>query len=82
MNNSFTDYLFADGSTVGVLEVPQYHLSKKSSRPETIPHTAKARLKVNIWGAISYKGATPFVINLLYLYFFLKRVILRHLHAI
>ena len=62
-NNSFTDYLFSDESTVRVLEVPLYHLRKKSSRPETIPHTAKARLKVNIWGAISYKGATPFAVR-------------------
>lgn len=60
--NNFRNYLFADESTVRVLEVPLYHLRKKNSRPQPIPHTAKARLKMNIWGGISYKGATPFAV--------------------
>jgi hypothetical protein len=46
-----------------VLEVPIYHLRKANSRPETIPHTVKQRLKVNIWGGISSKGATPFAVS-------------------
>jgi hypothetical protein len=62
--NNFTDYLFADETTVRVLEVPLYHLRKKNSRPITIPHTSKSRLKVNIWGGISFKGPTPFAVSL------------------
>jgi hypothetical protein len=38
-------------------------LRKANSRPETIPHTVKQRLKVNIWGGISSKGATPFAVS-------------------
>ena len=64
VKNNFTNYVFVDETTVRVLEVPIYHLRKKNSRPETIPHTAKQRLKVNIWGGISSKGATSFAVSL------------------
>ena len=61
--NNFENYVFVDETTVRVLEVPIYHLRKANSRPETIPHTVKQRLKVNIWGGISSKGATPFAVS-------------------
>jgi hypothetical protein len=61
--NNFENYVFVDETTVRVLEVPIYHLRKANSRPETISHTVKQRLKVNIWGGISSKGATPFAVS-------------------
>ena len=61
--NNFENYVFVDETTVRVLEVPIYHLRKAKSRPETISHTVKQRLKVNIWGGISSKGATPFAVS-------------------
>ena len=64
--NDFKNYLFSDETTVRVLEVPLYHLRKKNSHPDTIPHTAKQRLKIIIWGRISYIGATPFAVSLPY----------------
>jgi hypothetical protein len=63
VTNNFENYVFVDETTVRVLEVPLYHLRKRTSRPEAIPHTAKQRLKINIWGGISYKGATPFAVS-------------------
>jgi len=58
--NTFENYLFIDESTVRMLEVPLYHIRKKGKRPETVPHTGKAKVKINVWGGISFHGATQF----------------------
>jgi hypothetical protein len=61
--NTFSNYLFVDESTVRMLEVPSYHSRKKESKPNTVPHTGKAKIKVNIWGGISYNGPTHFAVS-------------------
>ena len=62
-NIDFEDYVFVDETTVRMLEVPLYHSRRKSDRPTAFPRSSKIRLKLNIWGGISYKGPTPFVVS-------------------
>ena len=63
VKTDFSKYLFTDETTVRVLEVPIYHVRLPSSRPTAMPKSQKIRLKLNIWGGISFKGATPFVVR-------------------
>ena len=60
---SFQNYIFADETTVRLLEIPLYHIRKRGSRPTSHSSTAKIRAKINIWAGISYHGATPFVVS-------------------
>jgi hypothetical protein len=62
-HTNFNDYVFADETTIRVLEVPLYHSRRKNERPHAISSNSKIRLKVNIWGAISYKGPSPFLVS-------------------
>lgn len=64
-DEDFQNYLFVDETTVRLLEVPLYHIRKVGSQPDAIPATSKIRKKVNIWGGISYKGPTTFVVKTL-----------------
>ena len=61
-NNDFQNHLFVDESHVRILEVPLYHVRLPGERPEAIPCSTKIRLKINVWGGISVKGATPFAV--------------------
>lgn len=62
-NTNFDDYLFVDETTVRILDVPLYQSRKRCGRPQAQSCTSKYRLKVNIWGGISHKGPTPFVVR-------------------
>lgn len=55
--------LFVDETTIRVLEVPIYHMRKPSSKPAQFPLTSKIRYKVNLFGGISSKGPTEFVVS-------------------
>ena len=48
------------------MEVPLYHIRKKGIRPETVPHTGKAKIKINVWGGISFHGATQLSVTKFY----------------
>jgi hypothetical protein len=61
--NDFKDYLFVDETTVRSLEIPLYYVRPRAQRPEAIPASGKIRFKVNVWGGISFKGPTPFIVN-------------------
>ena len=63
INNDFENYLFVDETTVRVMEVPLYHVRLPNQLPESIPLRSKLRLKLNVWGGISLKGACPFVVS-------------------
>ena len=69
--NEFKDYLFVDESTIRLLEIPLYHSRKKGSVPKSIPQTSKRRLKLNVWGGISFRGPTPFAVTLYFNIFFI-----------
>ena len=62
-NENFEDFLFVDETTVRILDIPLYHVRKPSGRPVAQKCTSKYRLKVNIWGGISSKRSTPFVVS-------------------
>lgn len=64
INKSFENTVFCDETTVRVLEVPLYHWRPVCTYPDTVPHTTKYRLKVNVWGAISFKGPSKFEVDL------------------
>jgi hypothetical protein len=65
-HNSFKNYIFVDECTVRILDVPLYHCRRKGEQV-SVPATSRIRLKVNIWGAISTKGACPVVVRSLLL---------------
>jgi hypothetical protein len=58
------DYIFADETTIRVLEVPLYHSRLRGSRT-TVPVSSKIKLKLNIWAGISSKGASPCLVSFL-----------------
>ena len=62
-NTNFNNYIFADETTVRILEIPLYHSRKRGTNPAAHSSTAKIRAKINIWGGISYQGPTPFVVK-------------------
>jgi hypothetical protein len=64
-NCDFKNYVFVDETAVRVGEKPLYHWRLPSTYPDTLPSTNKFVSKVNIWGGISYQGATPFAVNYL-----------------
>ena len=66
LNTDFKDYVFADETTVRILEIPLYHSRKKGERPDAHSSTSKIRMKVNVWGGISYEGPTPFVVSVIF----------------
>jgi hypothetical protein len=66
-HNDFRNYVFSDESTLRVLEVPLYHLRRRGEHV-SVPVTSKVRLKLNIWGAISTKGAPPVFVNITLLF--------------
>jgi hypothetical protein len=63
-NTDFSRHLYVDETTIRVLEIPLYHSRLVSSRPEAKASTGKIRLKVNIWGGISFVGPTDFVVSM------------------
>lgn len=62
-NTNFYNYIFADETTVRLLDIPLYHSRKRGSRPPACPSSAKIRAKINIWAGISYHGATPLIVS-------------------
>ena len=59
--NNFEFYIFADESKIEIGSVPLYHYRKPSSYTQTLPsETANFPEKINIWGAISKRGACYF----------------------
>jgi hypothetical protein len=62
-NTNFYNYIFADETTVRLLDIPLYHSRKRASRPSACPSSAKIRAKINIWAGISYHGATPLIVS-------------------
>ena len=67
LENNFKDYVFADETTIRILEIPIYHSRKKGQTPKAQCSSAKIRMKVNVWGGISYEGPTSFVVRTFFL---------------
>lgn len=59
-NVDFSRHIFVDETMVRVFQVPTHHSRRPCSRPVAFSETDKFRAKVNVWGGISYRGATKF----------------------
>lgn len=62
-NNDFHDYVFVDETSIWVNELPLYHMRRSGTDPETIASTTNSRGKLNVWGGISFRGATDVSVN-------------------
>ncbi len=63
MNTDFDNFIFVDETTIRVAQLPLYHVRQKSSTPQAQCVSNKKRFKVNLWGGISKKGSTPFIVS-------------------
>jgi hypothetical protein len=48
-DNNFKNYIFADKTTVRVIDVPLFQSRLRGSRA-SVPVSTKIKLKINIWG--------------------------------
>ena len=62
----FSKYVFVDETMVRIGDAPLYHYRLPCEYPDSLPCSSKFRQKVNVWGGISYKGATEFAVNYLF----------------
>jgi len=61
-HNDFKNHFFVDETHMRILEVQLYQVRLPDERPETVSSSTKFRLKINIWGGISIRGASPFAV--------------------
>ena len=71
--NDFSNWVFVDETSCWINAILFYHWRHPSTYPDVID-TPVQRLKLNLWGALSSKGASEFVVNLLEFYFKCKRL--------
>jgi hypothetical protein len=62
-NRNFEIRIFCDEANVRAAEIPLYHWRLKNGYPEKYGCAEKYRMKVNVWGAISFRGATEFKVE-------------------
>ena len=64
LGNSFENYVFIDESISRTLEVPLYHWRVPGSQSSIkVPFKTNQRAKINIFGAISWHGASQFIVS-------------------
>ena len=69
--NYFGKYIFADESKIVINSVPLYHYRKPSSYRECVPtETFIYPVKINVWEAISKKGACHFEVKVKMIFIF------------
>jgi hypothetical protein len=81
LNNDFDYFAFIDESKISDNHCKYYHIRKKSSRPDCII-LSRTTFKLNIWGGISKRGATEFVVSeyeYLLILFFLIHILFLYL---
>jgi hypothetical protein len=59
--NDFLNYVFIDETTMRIEQLPLYHIREKGVPVAQTKQSKKERIKVNVWGGISYCGVTEFV---------------------
>ena len=62
IENNFENYIFVDESMIRSLEIPLYHSRLPAKYPDYCGSSKKYTTKINIFGAISYRGASRFVV--------------------
>jgi hypothetical protein len=60
-NNDFRNYVFIDETLIRIEELPLYHIREKGVRTGVTKVCKKERQNFNVWGGISFCGATQFV---------------------
>ena len=60
-NNDFLNYVFIDETLIRIEELPLYHITEKGVRTGITKVCKKERQNFNVWGGISFCGATEFV---------------------
>ena len=61
----FEEYVFLDETMITLWDLPLYHWRLPGNYPDAIPCTVKDRKKVNVFGAISFKGPSKFAVSIL-----------------
>ena len=61
--NLFNNTIFCDETSCWVNACPFYHWRHQATYPEVLDFKVE-RLKINIWGAISSKGPSEFVVTI------------------
>ena len=61
-NNNFENYVFTDESNIWVNEAPLYHHRHRGSYPETVGFSSGLKIKLNLWGSISCRGSSNFIV--------------------
>ena len=62
-NNDFAKYWFADETCIYQNECPDYAYRPKGSYPDAFEVSSGSSRKINLWAAISFRGATSFVVS-------------------
>ena len=62
INNDFSNWVFVDETSFWINEVPLYHHRHPNSNPEFAGFSSGLKIKINVWGAISCKGSSRFVV--------------------
>ena len=65
LNTNLFNYWFADETSVWENECPKYAYRPKGSYPESVQISSKSSRKLTIWCAISFRGATDFVVSII-----------------
>ena len=65
-NDDFENYVFGDETKIDINYFRNRHLRLKSSNPACLISNHRQRIKLNIWGCISYNGPSSFIVNFFY----------------
>jgi hypothetical protein len=60
--DNFDDWVYADETRCESHQVKSYRMRKPGRRPKAVGIYKRNRFKVNVWGAISSRGAVKFVV--------------------
>ena len=60
-NFDFSNYIFVDESAMRTYEFPLFHSRFPSTYPDAVAIRSNVRIKINMWGGISFRGPTNFV---------------------
>ena len=65
VNNDFSNHIFVDETSVWIGECRLYHYRHRGTYPQAVGFSSKDRHKLNLWGGISARGVTPFIVKTL-----------------
>ena len=63
IDNDFLFFTFIDETKIMIKQCKLYHLRKRASYPDCVILDNYFRYKLNVWGGIGKRGATPFVVS-------------------